>query len=260
MKYPNLLLDITDRVALLTINRPQTMNSLNPQTLQELTAQIDDLQENPEVRVIVITGAGEKAFVAGGDIATMQPLGPIQAREIARQAQELFNKIEFGAKVVIAAINGYALGGGCELAMACDIRIAAAGAKLGQPEVNLGIIPGWAGTQRLTRLIGKGKAKELMFTGEMVSAEEAQNLGLVNLVVPRSELLQTSLEMARKIAGKSPTAIRFIKDAVDNGVEMDFQRALAYEADLFGLCFATEDQKEGMRAFLEKRPAKWQEQ
>ncbi len=259
MSYENLLLDIRDHIALLTINRPKALNSLNPPTLIELSQAIASLQDNPEVKVIILTGAGEKAFVAGGDISVMQPLGPLEARQVAQQAQQLFNDIEYGDKVVIGAINGYALGGGCELAMACDIRIASGNAKFGQPEINLGIIPGWAGTQRLPRLIGKGKAKELMFTGDMVSAAEAQQLGLVNQVVSQNELLNTARQMAEKIAGKSQVAIQLIKQAVDNGMEMESRKAFIYEADLFGLCFATEDQKEGMAAFLEKRQAIWQD-
>lgn len=259
MLYRNLLLQITNQVALLTINRPQALNALNPATLGELAEAITDLENNPQVKVVIITGAGGKAFVAGGDIAVMQSLGPMDAREVARQAQKLFNAIEYSPKVMIAAINGYALGGGCELAMACDIRIAAETAKLGQPEINLGIIPGWAGTQRLPRLVGKGKAKQLMFTGDMVSAAEAERIGLVNQVVPQQQLLAVAQAMAEKIAGKSQVAIRLIKEAVDNGMEMAVDKAFAYEADLFALCFATADQKEGMRAFLEKRPAKWQD-
>jgi enoyl-CoA hydratase len=183
----------------------------------------------------------------------------LQAREVAQQAQQLFNDIEYGKKVVIGAINGYALGGGCELAMACDIRIASDNARFGQPEINLGIIPGWAGTQRLPRLIGKGKAKELMFTGDMISAEQAVQLGLANQVVSQSELVATARELAEKIAGKPQVAIQLIKEAIDNGLEMDSKKAFVYEAELFGLCFATEDQKEGMSAFLEKRPAQWKD-
>ena len=257
MPYQNLLLQITNQVALLTINRPQALNALNPATLTELTQAISDLENNPQVKVVIITGAGGKAFVAGGDIAVMQSLGPMEAREVARQAQKLFNAIEYSPKVMIAAINGYALGGGCELAMACDIRIAAETSKLGQPEINLGIIPGWAGTQRLPRLVGKGKAKQLMFTGDMVNAAEAERIGLVNQVVPAQQLLAVAQAMAEKIAGKSQVVIRLIKEAVDNGMEMDVDKAFAYEADLFALCFATADQKEGMSAFLEKRPANW---
>lgn len=259
MSYENLLLERRGAVALLTVNRPRALNALNPATLDELGRMIAELHADPQVKVVVLTGAGEKAFVAGGDIAAMQPLGPLEARGVAQKAQQLFNLIEFGPKVVIAAINGYALGGGCELAMACDLRLAAAGARLGQPEVNLGIIPGWAGTQRLPRLVGKGKAKELMYTGAMVEAEEARRIGLVNQVVPAAELLERALDLAGLIAGKSQAAIRLIKEAVDNGVEMDLQRAFAYEAVLFGLCFATADQKEGMAAFLEKRPPRWRD-
>ena len=259
MPDKKLLLQITNQVALLTINRPQALNALSPATLGELAEAITALENNPQVKVVIITGAGEKAFVAGGDVAVMQSLAPMDAREVARQAQKLFNAIEYSPKVMIAAINGYALGGGCELAMACDIRIAAETAKFGQPEINLGIIPGWAGTQRLPRLVGKGKAKQLMFTGDMVSAAEAERIGLVNQVVPQQQLLAVAQAMAEKIAGKSQVAIRLIKEAVDNGMEMAVDKAFAYEADLFALCFATADQKEGMRAFLEKRPPKWQD-
>lgn len=259
MNYRNLLLNIENHVALLTINRPKSLNSLSPETLDEMTKMIEELEHNQEVKVIIITGAGKKAFVAGGDVAAMQPLGPLAARDVARKAQQLFNSIEFSAKVMIAAINGYALGGGCELAMACDLRLAANGAKLGQPEVNLGIIPGWAGTQRLPRLVGKAKAKEMMYTGDMVSAQEAEKIGLINRVVATDELLTTVRQLARKIADKPQIAIRLIKEAVDNGLEMEINKAFTYEAELFGLCFATEDQKEGMAAFLEKRKAVWQD-
>lgn len=257
--YDNLLLEIENRIALLTINRPESLNSLNPATLDELIRMVAELEENPQVNVIIITGAGGKAFVAGGDIAVMQPLGAMDAREVALKAQRLFNAIESSRKISIAAINGYALGGGCELAMACDIRLAASSAKLGQPEINLGIIPGWSGTQRLPRLVGKGKAKELMYTGDMVGAEQAERIGLVNRVVEKAELLTAARQMAEKIAGKSQAAVRLIKEAVDNGLEMEVNRAFAYEADLFGLCFATEDQKEGMAAFLEKRKPVWRD-
>jgi enoyl-CoA hydratase len=259
MPDKNLLRQITNQVALLTINRPQALNALNPSTLNELGQVIAELENNSLVKVVIITGAGEKAFVAGGDIAVMQPLGSMAAREVALKAQQLFNAIEHSSKVMIAAINGYALGGGCELAMACDIRIASETAKFGLPEINLGIIPGWSGTQRLPRLVGKGKAKQLMFTGEMVSATEAEKIGLVNQVVPQQELLAVAQTMAEKIAGKPQIAIRLIKEAVDNGMEMDIDKALCYEADLFALCFSTADQKEGMAAFLEKRPANWQD-
>lgn len=253
----NLLLEIDKSVALLTINRPEALNSLNAHTLKELSDAVVNLENNPEVRVVIITGSGEKAFVAGGDIGGMQPLEPLAARAVATTAQQLFNAIESGSNVYIAAINGYALGGGCELAMACDIRIAADSAQLGQPEINLGIIPGWGGTQRLPRLIGKGRAKQMMYTGERISAARAEQIGLVDEVVAANELLAKVQELAQAIAGKPQIAIRLIKEAVENGLEMDVNRAFDYEADLFGLCFATADQKEGMQAFLEKRQAVW---
>ncbi len=259
MSSQHLLVSSKDGIAILTINQPQTLNSLSPAMLSELAEQVAELQADSTVKVVIITGAGTKAFVAGGDIAAMQPLGPLEAREVVHKAQQLFNDIEFGKKIFIAAINGYALGAGCELALACDIRIAAEGAKLGQPEVKLGIIPGWGGTQRLPRLVGKGKAKELMLTGDMICATEAKEVGLVNQVVPAEQLLDSARAMAHKIAGKSQSAVRLIKQAVDNGMEMTIDKAFHYEAELFALCFATHDQKEGMQAFLEKRTPTWKD-
>jgi enoyl-CoA hydratase len=255
MQFSNLLAEIDAKVATVTINRPKVLNALDETTLKELDLAFSAFAADPEVKVVILTGAGEKAFVAGGDIAAMQPLGPVAARAFAIMAQEVLSRIERFSKPVIAAINGYALGGGCELAMACDLRIAAESARLGQPEINLGIIPGWAGTQRLPRLVGKGRAKELLFTGEMIDAREAWRIGLVNRVVPAAELMNTARELAGKIAGKGQLALALAKEAVDRGLEMDLARANACEADLFGLCFATEDQKEGMLAFLEKRTA-----
>ncbi|PLX79702.1 MAG: crotonase [Desulfuromonas sp.] len=257
MTFENLQVGITDGIARVTVNRPKALNALNQATIADLEALMDNVEGDDTIKVVIFTGAGEKAFVAGGDISVMAPLDALQARAAARRSQLLFNRIENSSKISIAAINGYALGGGCELAMACDLRIAADSAKLGQPESNLGILPGWGGTQRLPRLIGKGKAKELMLTGDMVDAEQACRLGLVNQVVPVADLQEAALELAGKIAGKPQVAVRLIKEAVDNGLEMETSRAFAYEADLFGLCFATEDQKEGMTAFLEKRQAVW---
>lgn len=259
MNYDFLLLERKNHVAVITINREKALNSLNPQTLDELERAVKEFEQDAEIKVIILTGAGEKAFVAGGDIAVMQPLSAMEARDVALQAQRLFNAIEYSQKVYIAAVNGYALGAGCELAMACDIRIAAEEAKLGQPEVKLGIIPGWGGTQRLARLVGKGKAKELMFTGNMIDALEGQRIGLINRVTQKKELLEDALKMAGEIADKSQLAVRLIKEAVDNGLEMEINKAFAYEADLFGLCFAGHDQKEGMLAFLEKRQAVWKD-
>ncbi len=257
MNYENLILTIEGSVARVTISRPAALNALNPQTLMELDQAFNALAEDNQVRAVVLTGAGEKAFVAGGDISVMQPLGPLEAAKVARQAQQLFARIESFPKTVIAAINGYALGGGCELAIACDIRIAAESARIGQPEINLGIIPGWGGTQRLPRLVGRGKAKQMMLTGDMLSAAEALQIGLVEQVVAADMLLETATRMAEKIAAKPQVAVQFIRKAVNNGLDMPLDKAIDYEADIFGLCFATEDQKEGMAAFLEKRPAQW---
>lgn len=248
-----LLIDTRDGVALVTINRPAALNSLNEVLLEQLMDTFSDLATDTAVRVVILTGAGDKAFVAGGDIAVMQPLGALAARDMARKAQQTLQTIEDCPKPVIAAINGYALGGGCQLAMACDIRIASDTARLGQPEVNLGIIPGWAGTQRLPRLVGKGRAKELIYTGAMISAQEAWRIGLVNKVVAADQLLAAALEMAGMLAAKSQVSLRLAKQAIDHGLEMDSARAGLFEADLFGLCFSSEDQKEGMGAFLEKR-------
>lgn len=259
MTYDNLNLSLNNHIATLVIDQPKTLNSLDMKILGNLELLIDELVESPEVKVVIISGAGEKAFVAGGDIGAMQPLGPFGARRIVEQAQRIFNKIEFSRKIFIAAINGYALGAGCELAMACDIRLAARHAKLGQPEIRLGIIPGWGGTQRLPRLVGKGKAKELMLTGGMIDAEEAHRIGLVNQVYPGDILMGKAIEMADDIAAKSQLAVRLIKEAVDNGLEMPVTKAFNYEAELFSLCFAGEDQKEGMLAFLEKRSPTWKD-
>lgn len=259
MVFEHLIIEKSEAVALLTINREKALNALTPATLDELGTALERLERDTEVKVVVITGSGTKAFVAGGDIAAMQPLEAMAARDVAVKAQTLFNAIETGRKIYIAAINGYALGAGCELAMACDIRIAADSARLGQPEVRLGIIPGWGGTQRLPRLIGKGRAKEIMMTGRLIEAAEAERIGLVNRVVGAAELMAEARTTAAQIADQPQRAVRLIKEAVDNGMEMDIGRAFAYEADLFGLCFSGEDQKEGMKAFLEKRKPVWKD-
>jgi len=260
MSTENLIITITDQVAQITINRPKAMNSLNAATLTELSVTIDNLEKQPDVKVIIITGAGERAFIAGGDIALLRTFSPIQARDLSIVVGKLFQQIEASPCVVIAAINGYALGGGCELALACDLRLAAEHAQLGQPEVNLGIIPGWGGTQRLSRLIGSSRAKKLMFTGELITAQQALEIGLIDHVYPDEQLLTNAQELAQTIASKPQTAIRMIKTAVNNGLAMDKDKAIQYEADLFGLCFTTADQKEGMDAFLEKRKAVWKDE
>ncbi|PLX80226.1 MAG: crotonase [Desulfuromonas sp.] len=255
MSEPNILVDISDQIATITINRPKSMNSVTEEVFLDLEQIINELEADDKVAVMIITGAGEKAFIAGGDITNMVEAEPEWARQFALLAQRVLNRLEESNKPVIAAINGYALGGGCELAMACDIRIASEKALLGQPEVKLGIIPGFAGTQRLSRLVGKGLAKEIIFTGEMIDAAEACRIGLVNRVVAPDQLMEAAREMAATIAERSRTAVRISKEAINNGLEMDMGRAERYEADLFALCFAGEDQREGMAAFVEKRKA-----
>lgn len=258
MEFHNLLVEISENIATVTVNRPKALNALNEETLKELLCCFQGLETDADVKVVILTGAGEKAFVAGADIAYMKDMRAVAARDFALLGQKVMSTIEQLTKPVIAAVNGFALGGGCELALACDIRLASDNARFGQPEVNLGVIPGFAGTQRLPRLIGKGRAKEILFTGDMVAAEEAFRLGLVNRVTAAEELLPAARKLAQKIAGKGAVAIALCKDAVNNGLEMESDKACRYEADQFALCFATADQKEGMAAFLEKRPANFQ--
>lgn len=253
-EYTNLLLEIdSDGVAMVIINRPKALNALNAATIHELDQLFDELGANNDVKIVIITGSGEKSFVAGADILEMKDKTAIEGRQWGQLAQAVFSRIENLPKPVIAAVNGYALGGGCELAMACDIRIASEKAKFGQPEVSLGIPPGFGGTQRLPRLVGKGRAKELLFTGDMIDAAEAYRIGLVNQVVTAEELIEKAKTMAHKIMSRSPIAVQMCKSAVNLGLDVDLSSAIAYEAEVFGLCFATEDQKEGMTAFIEKR-------
>ncbi|MDQ0285875.1 enoyl-CoA hydratase [Desulfofundulus luciae] len=258
MSWNNILVEKDGPVAILTINRPQVLNALNAETLTEIDGAIEELGADPAVRVIIITGAGEKAFVAGADIAFMSKLTPLEAKDFARLGQKVLSKIENLPKPVIAAVNGFALGGGCELAMACDIRVASEKAKFGQPEVNLGLIAGFGGTQRLTRLVNPGLAKEILFTADMFDAETARRIGLVNHVVPAEELLNFCRGMAGRIAARGPVAVRLTKEAVNEGLEMDLEKALVHEADLFGLVFATADREEGITAFLNKRKPQFQ--
>ena len=252
-----LLLEKDAAIATITFNNPKALNALTLETFAGLERLFNELETDAGVRVIILTGAGDKAFVAGGDISHLASLDADGARQFALLAQRVIDRIEAFPKPVIAAINGYCLGGGNELAMGCDLRIAADSARFGQPEVKLGIIPGFAGTQRLSRLVGKGRAKEMIFTGEMIGAEEACRIGLVNRVVARDRLLEEAKALALKMCDKSASAIALSKEAIDNGLEMDFARAARYEADLFALSFTTADCKEGIRAFLEKRPAKF---
>jgi enoyl-CoA hydratase/carnithine racemase len=248
-----LLVERDDAVAVVTIDRPKVLNALSSQTLDELRRAVLALKHDDSVRCLIVTGAGDKAFVAGADINELAQQTPASARDHALAGQHVFDLIENLGKPVIAAINGYALGGGCELAMACTVRIAADTAKLGQPEINLGLIPGYAGTQRLARLIGAGRALELLLTGNQISAQEAHRLGLVNRVVPAADLLTAARALASLLAAKAPIAVRYIIDAVNKGLQMPFADGQIFEATLFGLVAATEDMREGTRAFLEKR-------
>lgn len=255
MSWNNITVEIEGGTALVTISRPKVLNALNHETLQELDEAMAGLEKNDAVLAIILTGSGEKAFVAGADISFMQTLGPLKAREFARIGQAVFSRIENLTKPVIAAVNGFALGGGCELAMACDIRVASENAKFGQPEVTLGIMAGFGGSQRLPRLVNPGLAKEILFTGDMYDAQSALKMGLVGHVVPSADLIGFCKAMAGRIAASGPVAVRLTKEAVNQGLEMDLEKAFALEADLFGLCFTTSDQKEGVSAFLEKRKA-----
>ena len=253
----NILLESAGGIATVTINRPKVRNALNAQTLDELRRTILDLRRDDQVRCVIVTGAGDKAFIAGADINELSVQSPVGGRQHALSGQHIFDLIENMGKPVIAAINGFALGGGCELAMACTMRIAADTAQLGQPEINLGIIPGYAGTQRLARLVGRGRALELLLTGDFISAQEAHRIGLVNRVVPAAELLTEARKLATVLASKAPVAARYILDAVNRGLEMPFPEAQIFEATLFGLVSTTEDMREGTRAFLEKRQAQF---
>jgi enoyl-CoA hydratase/carnithine racemase len=248
-----LLVDRDDAVARVTFNRPGVLNAMSSRTLDELHQTFTALGNDDAVRVVVITGAGEKAFVAGADINELARQTPTSGRDTAIRGQQVFDLIEHLGKPTIAAINGYALGGGCELAMACTLRIAAETAKFGQPEINLGLIPGYGGTQRLARLIGAGRALELLLTGQQISAQEAYRLGLVNRVVPAADLSAEVAALAAVLASKPPVAVRYILEAVHKGLQMSTAEGLRFEATLFGLVASTEDMREGTRAFLEKR-------
>lgn len=256
MELNNVLLEKEGNIAVVTINRPKALNALNSETLKELDLVIANLEEDDSIYAVILTGAGEKAFVAGADITEMKDLNAIQGRKFSILGNKVFRRLENLEKPVIAAISGFALGGGCELSMACDIRIASEKAKFGQPETGLGITPGFGGTQRLSRIVGLGKAKELIYTGAIIKADEAYRIGLVNKVVPLEELMNEAKAMANTIANQAPVAVKLSKIAINRGMQVDIDTALSYEAEVFGECFSTEDQKEGMTAFVEKRSEK----
>lgn len=256
LNFTKLIVEQEGGICIVKINNPQSLNALNSTILNELDSAFSHIAADSSTVAVIITGEG-KAFVAGADISQMSTMNASEGKAFGEQGAALFRKIELLDKPVIAAINGFALGGGCELAMCCDIRIASKKARLGQPEVGLGITPGFSGTQRLPRIVGMGRAKELIFTADVIDAEEAYRIGLVNKVTEPEELMNVAIAMAKKIADKAPIAVKYSKEAINKGMQCDMDTAIAIEANLFGLCFASQDQKEGMKAFLEKREAKY---
>lgn len=253
MAYENILFEVQDGVGVLTFNRPKALNALNSKTLEELNDVIERVVEDPDIRVLVLTGSGEKAFVAGADITGFPTMNPLQARYFSEMGQGIFFRLEHLPKPVIACVNGFALGGGCELAMSCDFIYACDKAKFGQPEINLGLMPGFGGTQRLARMIGRAKAKELCMTGEMIDAQQARELGLVAKVFPAEQLVEETMKTAKLLATRAQGILRSLKQVINRGVDVDLKSGCALEAEAFGLCFASEDMKEGVSAFLEKR-------
>jgi len=254
MSYETLTCTVDDHIATLTVNRPDKLNALNDRTIEELSEAIEDLRSRTDIGGAILAGAG-RAFVAGADIGELERHGAISAKALAQRGQAVFRRFETSPKPIIAAINGFALGGGCELAMACHIRVASETAKFGQPEVKLGLIPGYGGTQRLPRLVGKGRALHLLLSGEMIDAQEALRIGLVNRVVPAAELMASATGMLRQILSNAPLAIAHCLEVVDRGLDASLDEALTLEATAFGLLAATDDKREGTRAFLEKRAA-----
>jgi enoyl-CoA hydratase len=257
MAWQNLLVEKRDGIAVVTINRPDKLNALDDRTVEELDGAFADLGADASVRGVILTGSGEKAFVAGADIAELATQSPVDGKERSIRGQKVLDRIENLGKPVIAAINGFALGGGCELAMACHVRMASENARLGTPEVKLGIMCGYAGSQRLPRLVGKGRALEMLLTGEMVDAQEAFRIGLVNRVIPKEKLLAESEGLLRKMIANGPVSLRFTMEAVNSGLELPLAEAQYLEATLFGLICSTDDMKEGTKAFIEKRPARF---
>lgn len=257
MNYENILFEKKGAIAYVTVNRPKVLNALNMAVMEELRSAFHDLKNDADIRVAIITGAGEKAFVAGADIAELSTYDPVRGKEFTHRGQSVLNLIENLGKPTIACINGFALGGGCEIALACTMRLASENAKLGQPEVKLGIIPGYGGTQRLPRLIGKGLAMQMLLAGEMISAQEAHRIGLVNEVTAPAALIPRAEAIAQKIIANAPLAVQYAIEAVNKGMEMSLAEGLYLEATLFSVCCATEDKKEGTAAFLEKRQAQF---
>jgi enoyl-CoA hydratase/carnithine racemase len=257
MNFENILFDRKNSIAYVTVNRPKVLNALDMATMDELRTAFHDIKGDVAVRVVILTGSGEKAFIAGADISELAKNDPVAAKEYALRGQNVLNLIENLGKPVIACINGFALGGGCEIALACTMRLASENAKLGQPEVKLGIIPGYGGTQRLPRLVGKGIAMQLLLTGEMITAKEAHRIGLVNEVTAPSDLILRGEEIAQKIILNAPLAVQYTMEALNKGIETPLSEGLYIEAALFGLASSTEDKKEGTAAFLEKRPAQF---
>jgi enoyl-CoA hydratase len=257
MNFSNILFEKKNAIAFVTVNRPKVLNALNMATMDELRAAFHDIKNDASIRVVIVTGAGEKAFIAGADIGELAQNDAVTAKEYTHRGQSVLNLIENLGKPVIACINGFALGGGCEIAMACTMRLASENAKLGQPEVKLGIIPGYGGTQRLPRLVGKGIAMQLLLTGEMITAQEAYRIGLVNEVTAPAELIPRAEAIAQKIIANGPLAVQYTMEAVNKGMETTQAEGLYMEAVLFGMASATEDKKEGTAAFLEKRPAQF---
>ncbi len=255
MNYENILVEKKNSIAYVTVNRPKVLNALNMATMEELRGAFHDIKGDDSVRVAILTGSGEKAFIAGADIGELAKHDSVTGKAYTHKGQSVLNLIENLGKPVIACINGFALGGGCEIAMACTMRLASENAKLGQPEVKLGIIPGYGGTQRLPRLVGKGIAMQQILTGEMITAQEAHRIGLVNEVVAPAELIRRAEAIAQKIIANAPLAVQYAMESVNKGMEMTLAEGLFLEATLFGVCCATEDKKEGTTAFLEKRAA-----
>ena len=258
MELKNVILEKEEHLAIVTINRPKALNALNSETLKDLDTVIEDLEKDSNIYAVILKGAGDKSFVAGADISEMKDLNEEQGKEFGILGNNVFLRLENLPKPVIAAISGFALGGGCELSMACDIRIASEKAKFGQPEAGLGITPGFGGTQRLARIVGAGRAKELIYTCDLIKADEAYRIGLVNKVVPVENLLNEAKAIAAKIIANAPIAVKCCKDAINRGTQVSIDKAVIIEAEDFGKCFSSDDQKEGMSAFLERREKNFQ--